>query len=212
MASRLQALISSQRSLLHDVSHELRSPLARLQAAIGLARQSPERLEASLERIEREAERLAELVGQVLTLSRLEAGAASSPLARQESVDLVDLVASVAADADFEARASGRQVSFAGEGEIMADVQGELLQRAIENVVRNAVRHTAPETTVEVAVTGQSGECALVSVADRGPGVPPAELDAIFEPFFRGTGSQAGPGFGLALPSPAGRSWLTGAR
>ena len=200
MVQQLQALTAAQRSLLHDVSHELRSPLARLQAAIGLARQSPQKLEASLDRIEIEAGRVDELVGQLLTLSRLEATVAGGPLEHAERIDLVDLVASVAADAHFEAQACGRAVAFTGEGDLVAEVRVELLHRAVENVVRNAVQHTAPGTTVEVSATrSPSGAELLVTVADRGPGVAEAELETIFEPFYRGAQGQPGRGFGLGL-------------
>lgn len=200
MAQRLQTLMDAQRSLLHDVSHELRSPLARLQAAIGLARQSPQKLESSLERIESEAERLDELVGQLLTLSRLGATVGDELLERPEQVDLVDVVGAIAADADFEARASGRRVAFPGEGELPARVRVELIHRAVENVVRNAVRHTADGTTVEVALaTHPTTGGVRVSVADRGPGVAEDELETIFEPFYRGKSGQPGRGFGLGL-------------
>jgi two-component system OmpR family sensor kinase len=200
MAQQLQSLITAQRSLLHDVSHELRSPLARLQAAVGLARQSPERLESSLERIEREAERLDELVGQLLTLSRLEARVAGDAGERWERIDLVDLVASIADDADFEARASGRRVVFAGEGELPVDARVELLHRAIENVVRNAVKYTGEGTAVEVSVAESPADTtAMVTVSDRGPGVGPEELEAIFQPFYRGGNGPPGPGSGLGL-------------
>jgi len=140
-----------------------------------------------------------ELVGQLLTLSRLEASAAGGPPERSERTDLVDLVASVAADADFEAQASGRAVAFTGEGEILADVRVELLHRAIENVVRNAVQHTAPGTTVEVSVGRPSAGEVLVTVADRGPGVAEPEIERIFEPFYRGAQGRPGRGFGLGL-------------
>jgi two-component system, OmpR family, sensor kinase len=200
MAQQLQTLTAAQRSLLHDVSHELRSPLARLQAAIGLARQNPRKLESSLDRIEREAERLDELVGQLLTLSRLEARAVGGPLDRLERTDVVDLVASIAADAAFEAEASGRAVVFTGDGEIPADVRVALLQRAVENVVRNAVKYTDEGSTVEVSVVAEpSGEALFICVADRGPGVAPAELERILEPFYRTADGQPGPGFGLGL-------------
>jgi two-component system OmpR family sensor kinase len=112
MAQRLQAQINSQQRLLHDVSHELRSPLARLHAAIGLARQNPEKLEMTLERIERESLRLDELVGELLTLSRLEAGTPGAP---PVTIDLMEMVASIADDAGFEAAASGRSVHFSGD-------------------------------------------------------------------------------------------------
>ena len=200
MAQRLQTLTTAQRALLHDVSHELRSPLARLQAAIGLARQNPQKLETSLDRIESEAARVDELVGQLLTLSRLEAMVDGEALERAERVDLIDLVASVADDAHFEAEASGRAVTFAGEGALVGEVRVDLLHRAVENVVRNAIQHTAPGTTVEVTAArdASSGDL-LVTVADRGPGVPEAELETIFEPFYRGTQGRPGRGFGLGL-------------
>ena len=200
MAQRLQTLIGAQRTLLHDVSHELRSPLARLQAAIGLARQSPHRTEASLERIEHEADRLDELVGQLLTLSRLEAGVTSDALSRTERTNLADLIASIVADADFEAQAGGRRVVFTGGDGIVANARVELLHRAIENVVRNAVKHTAEGTSVEVTLaTSGTGDAAAVTVSDQGPGVDERDLEAIFEPFFRGAGGRSGQGFGLGL-------------
>jgi two-component system OmpR family sensor kinase len=200
MAHRLQALIASQRTLLHDVSHELRSPLARLQAAIGLARQSPEKLGATLERIEAEATRLDELVGELLTLARLEAGieaGASEPL---QEIDLMDLVAAVASDTRFEAEAAGRRVVFAGEGEVLSDVRPALLHRAIENVARNAVKFTAEGSTVKInAAATLAGDAFHVTIADRGPGVPEAEMESIFEPFYRGADRHTVAGFGLGL-------------
>jgi len=200
MAHRLQQLITSQQSLLHDVSHELRSPLARLQAAIGLARQNPQRIEGSLERIEHEAQRVDELVEQLLTLSRLEASVHAGSRERVERTDLVDLVASIAEDAHFEAQASGRSVTFTSKGEAVANVRAELLHRAVENVVRNAVKYTQPGTTVDVVADVDTGDNALVvRVADRGPGVPDGELSSIFERFYRGADGTAGPGFGLGL-------------
>jgi len=196
MAQQLQKLVTAQRRLLHDVSHELRSPLARLQAAIGLVRQSPQKLDASLERIEREATRLSELVGEVLTLARLES---VNPAA--EPVELADVVASVAEDARFEAQAAGRDVSFHGVGGAIVRGRAELLHRAVENVVRNAVKYTAPGSTVDIAMRLEvNPPRAVVSVTDRGPGIAPEELGRIFEPFYRG-GSDAGgaQGFGLGL-------------
>ncbi|HOW74369.1 MAG TPA: ATP-binding protein [Candidatus Competibacteraceae bacterium] len=197
MTRQLQILVGSQRRLLHDVSHELRSPLARLQAAIGLARQQPEKRDASLDRIERESGRLDELVGELLTLSRLEAGMSGVP---DDDVDLVDLIAGIVDDARFEAEASRRQVQFSGEGEATVKVRAELLHRAFENVIRNAVKYTHEGTTVEVRVERRTAPGRLiVTVADRGPGVPESDLSAIFEPFFRSGSSAATPGFGLGL-------------
>ena len=197
MAGQLQILLGSQRRLLHDVSHELRSPLARLQAAIGLARQQPEKLDASLDRIERESGRLDELVGELLTLSRLEAGMSG---AVDEEVDLVELVASIADDARFEAEAHGRQVEFSGAGEALVKVRAELLHRAFENVIRNAVKYTGEGTAVEVRVERRAApDRLIVTVDDRGPGVPESDLEAVFEPFFRSGSGAKTAGFGLGL-------------
>jgi len=197
MTRHLQQLITSQQRLLHDVSHELRSPLARLQAAIGLARQNRERSEAMLERIEREAVRLDELVGELLTLARLEAGNSLGPL---ETVDLVDLVAAIVDDARFEAHASGREVVFSGHGSAPATVRAELLYRAFENVIRNAVKYTREGSEVQVQADpgGEHGPFSL-RVADRGPGVADSELETIFEPFHRAAGGAPAQGYGLGL-------------
>lgn len=197
MADRLRALMDAQRRLLHDVSHELRSPLARLQAAIGLARQDPAKMEATLERIERESVRLDDLVGELLTLSRLEAGTEG---ARRETVDLVELAEAIAEDARFEAQAARRELRFQGEGQAMAEVNGELLSRAFENVIRNGVKYTRDDSVVEVtAKLDEDGGHFHLLVMDRGPGVPEQDLDAIFEPFYRGRNGQSASGYGLGL-------------
>ncbi len=195
MAQQVQALISSQRRLLHDVSHELRSPLARLQAAIGLVRQDPACLEVTLGRIEREAVRLDELVGQLLTLARLDSGRSDVPC---ECVDLIDLASAIADDARFEAQALGREVSFEGQGDAEAMVWGELVQRAFENVIRNAVKYTVDGSCVEVRAV-REGESFVLCVEDRGPGVPVADLEAMFDPFYRGGNARGAGGFGLGL-------------
>lgn len=200
MASHLFALMDGQRRLLHDVSHELRSPLARLQAAIGLARQQPEKLEAFLARIEREGVRMDKLVGELLTLSRLEAGVTGS---MEEEINLEELIAGVVNDARFEAEARGRTVALSGGGESVVKGNAELLHRAIENVIRNAVKHTPDggSVTVDVQLDAQ-GRNLHVSIADQGPGIPKGDLSEIFEPFFRGnemTNSTDGHGLGLAI-------------
>lgn len=197
MASHLNTLIDGQRRLLHDVSHELRSPLARLQAAIGLARQQPEKLESSLERIERESVRMDKLVGELLTLSRLEAGVMG---AMEEDVNLGELVSDVVADARFEAETSGRMVEFSGCSEMFVKGNAELLHRAIENVVRNALRYTPYGGKVVVGVLRDAnGNNLKLAVLDQGPGVPENELGSIFEPFFRGNGTKSTNGHGLGL-------------
>jgi two-component system, OmpR family, sensor kinase len=201
MAQRLEVLIASQRRLLHDVSHELRSPLARLQVAIGLARQNPQKLESTLDRVERESVRLDALVGELLTLSRLEAGTADRI---SERIDLTDLIAAIAEDARFEAQACGRDVSFDAGPPVHVHAHAESLHRAFENVVRNAVKFTAPESTVEIRLAHSQGGI-TATVCDRGPGVAAHELDKIFEPFYRGANqrSTSGTGLGLAIAQRA---------
>ncbi len=194
MAQQLQKLVGAQRRLLHDVSHELRSPLARLQAAIGLVRQSPQKLDASLDRIEREVARLDELVGEVLTLARLETGAAGSAA---QTLDFAELVADIAEDARFEAEAAKRRLSLRSETPVAVRGSAELLHRAVENVVRNAVKYTAEGSSVEVELSARGGRALLV-VADRGPGIAPEELERVFEPFYRAP-SDTAKGFGLGL-------------
>jgi two-component system OmpR family sensor kinase len=194
MAQHLQSLVSAQRRLLHDVSHELRSPLARLQAAVGLARQDPAKMEPTLERIERETNRLDAMVGEILTLARLESRT-SNPT--KEPVDFAHLVASIAEDARFEAEASGRRVALDISGDARVTGDPALLYRAVENVVRNAVKFTAPNTVVDVLLK-TTNDRALVSVTDRGPGIPPDELPNVFEAFYRAAGTDAS-GFGLGL-------------
>ncbi|MFP4610249.1 MAG: ATP-binding protein [Thiohalophilus sp.] len=205
MAAQLQALVSAQQRLLHDVSHELRSPLARLQVAIGLGQQQPDKLATMLERIERETGRLDELVGELLTLSRLEAHVDSE---HDERVDVPALLETVVEDARFEAEASGRGVALAIDAEASLIGKPELLRRAFENVIRNAVRYTAPQTRVTVSVeAGAGGTETVIRVCDRGPGVAPADLATIFEPFVRtgegATGGRDGYGLGLAIAKRA---------
>ena len=197
MAQQLEKLVGAQRRLLHDVSHELRSPLARLQAAIGLARQDPARLDASLERIEREVTRLDTLVGEVLTLARLEGGTGAGTT---ETVDLADLVANIASDARFEAEASGRGLELRSAERVAVRGRAELLHRALENVVRNAVKYTREGTRVEVDLATAAGPPrARLCVRDHGPGVPDEALERIFEPFYRAPGDPSANGFGLGL-------------
>jgi len=198
MVEQLQALLSAQRRLLHHVSHELRSPLARLQMAVGLLHRSPQGLSQSLQRIEREVDRLDQLVGEVLTLARLESGA---PQGERRAVDVVALLASVAQDAQFEARQIGCDLSFRSEEpSVVIPAHGELLQRAFENVIRNAVKHTKAGTCVDVNVRRHRATGDLhVDVADAGPGLPPEALEHIFQPFVRIETNRVSHGFGLGL-------------
>ena len=210
MAAQLQQLTHSRQQLLHDVSHELRSPLARMQAAIGLSRQDPLQAALLLERIERESGRLDELIEQLLTLHRLEAGAESWPL---ETMDLLDLLRAVADDADFEARAQSCQVQLHAEGTFVSKVHGELLYRAFENVVRNAVKYTAPGTSVDITVEVKArADQLVVRVSDRGPGVAEESRERMFEPFVRLEGSESVRGAGLGLAIAQRAVEMTGGR
>ncbi len=194
MSSRLRQLIDAQTRLLHDVSHELRSPLARLHAAIGLARQAPERFEETMQRLEREGERMNQLVSQLLTLSRLEAGVGSP----QEDVELDELLDELIEDARFEASLRQITVVFHEVPGLHVRVNPELLHRAIENVVRNALRHTPAGSTIDIVVKQLNNTHCQISVVDQGPGIPEVELGLIFEPFRRTT-NAAGGGYGLGL-------------
>ncbi|MGD8796504.1 MAG: ATP-binding protein, partial [Thiohalophilus sp.] len=177
----------------------------RLQVAVGLGRQQPEKLVDMLERIERETARLDELVGQLLTLSRLEARVDNE---HEESIDLAALLNEVVEDARFEAEASEREVSLAIDGEPVITGKPELLRRAFENVIRNAVRYTRPQTrvTIEAEADRDSGKF-VIRVCDQGPGVDSAELGQIFEPFVRvgesTGGGRGGYGLGLAIAKRA---------
>ncbi|QOY92346.1 HAMP domain-containing protein [Massilia sp. UMI-21] len=208
MSAQLRALMDGQRRLLHDVSHELRSPLARLQAAVGLAHQQPEKIGSSLDRIERESIRMDKLVGELLTLSRLEA---ARPLGRREQLDLSELADEIAADARFEAGpaagpAAGPEagpdaprISVEAPGAIYVQGDPDLLWSALENVVRNAVRHGGSGGAVRIVLHADA-EWAHVDVLDRGPGIAPADLGAVFQPFYRANaGNVDGQGLGLAI-------------
>lgn len=197
MVAQLQQLTQSRQILLHDISHEMRSPLARMQAAIGLLRQDSEQIPGMVDRIERESQRMDALVEELLTLHRMESAPQTWGL---DTIDVLDILHAVAEDADFEARASSREVRVRVDGEFVASVRGELLHRAFENVIRNAVKYTAPGTAVDVeARFGADGRELLVTVADRGPGVPEESLVIMFEPFTRLEGSAAVRGVGLGL-------------
>lgn len=196
MAERLQQLVESQRRLLHDVSHELRSPLARLQAAADLLQQQPERAQEFIERMQRDTGRIDTLVGELLTLARLDAGTTDG---LDDVVDLAEILADVADDASFEAAAKACSIATDADEQLMTRGNRELLHRAVENVVRNAVQYTAANTSIEISAHATEGRL-MVSVADRGPGVPEGDLESIFEPFFRsGARSPSGYGLGLAI-------------
>jgi signal transduction histidine kinase len=195
-AARLQEFQDAQRRLFHDVSHELRSPLSRLQAAVGVLRQSPAKIDAMLDRMDREVERLDVLVGEVLTLARLTAGS-NLPL-KTQAVDVVDLLNEVLSDAAFEAQARGVSITTDIDGAFLAPVDGELVYRALENVIRNAVKYTAEGSRVTVSIE-IAANLLTVRISDEGPGVGRDELERIFQPFSRGSDTVLVGGYGLGL-------------
>jgi two-component system sensor histidine kinase CpxA len=201
MAERIEALITGQRRLLGDVSHELRSPLSRLIVALGLVKQGPaEEAAENLERIGLEARRLDTLIGQLLTLTRIDSGVDRGSPAR---FDLTSLVQEVANDGDFEARARNRNVAIQQADACTIDGFEELLRSAVENVVRNAIRHTAEGTAVEISLQAGLSRI-LLRVRDYGPGLPENMLSEIFLPFRRvANGNSDGAGLGLAIAERA---------
>jgi len=208
MAEQIESLISSQKRLLRDISHELRSPLARLNIALELARrQSGKEAEKSFDRIERESERLNELISQLRTLTLLES---SAEIMDKKTFDLSVLVKAISEDADFEAASSGRSVKAELSDNIHVEGSEELLHQAIENVVRNAVRYTDEGTEVTVSLKQvhlHETEFAVITVRDRGQGVPEEALANLFSPFYRVAESRdrqsGGMGIGLAITDRA---------
>lgn len=203
MAERLESMVKAQQRLLGDISHELRSPLARLGVALGLARQrSGAEANGALDRIERESDNLNEMISQLLELTRLESGTDGR---KRTTVDLASLVRDVAEDADYEARSVNRSVQVVWTERCTISGIEDLLRSAVENVVRNAVRFTPEGTAVEVALQRQNGggeNFAVICVRDRGKGVPEESLEKIFRPFYRAEDArdrQSGGGTGLGL-------------
>ena len=203
MASRIERFVEAQKCLLSDVAHELRCPLARLSVALGLARRKsgPETTE-SLDRIERETERLNGLIGQLLSLARLE----SATEFRRARFDFFLLMEEVVADGDLEARARGCRVELTGDGPCWIDGSVELLRSALENIVRNATRYSPPGQPIEAMIDADGPDrrnSIRVIIRDHGPGVPEDALGRLFEPFFRVAPRSAHPtdgaGLGLAI-------------
>ena len=197
MTERLETSIDSQKQLLRDVSHELRSPLARIQVAASLWARHCNHPE-SHERIDEEICRLDSLIDKLLSLSRLQSG---SKL-QCEQLDLVQLAQQRVEDANFEFAATGRSVTLSAPPSLELFADPSLIGSAIENIVRNALRHS-PVTGVVNVVLERSGGSAIIRVVDQGPGVSVEHLDRIFEPFFRADEARASGsgehGVGLAL-------------
>lgn len=195
MADRIETLLTSERRLLMDVSHELRSPLARLGVAVELARAGNAQ---SLDRIQKEADRLNALVGELLLVTRSEGDPARRKL---EPVRLDVLLGALVEDCSIEAASKGCRITAAELPAVTIDGDEELLRRAFENVIRNAIRYAPPDTAVEVRA--EQGERLRVSVRDSGPGVPGEALPRLFDPFYRvgedRSRNSGGVGLGLSI-------------
>lgn len=198
MADRIQMLVDAERRLLLDISHELRSPLARLRVAVELARSGQNR-EAHLDRIDKEAERLNSLVGGLLQVTRAEGDPESW---RREPVRLDRLLEELVDDSALEARARGSEVRLVSAQPATIEGDAELLRRAIENVIRNAIRHAPEGSAVEASLEAANGR-AVVRIRDYGPGVPDESLPRIFDAFYRvetdRDRASGGAGLGLSI-------------
>ena len=202
MADNLAGHVQAREHLLRDVSHELRSPLARMRLALELARRRDASLQAQFDRIDQECSQLDALVGQLLQLARLTDGPSDMP----QPLELADIIGAVVADARFEAAGAARHVAWqAGTAPLPVLGVPRLLRSALDNVLRNALRHTPPGSTVRVAAWAD-GAAVLVEISDQGSGVAEADLALLFEPFFRAglalapaAGSVDGAGLGLAI-------------
>ena len=196
MAARIETLLQAERRLLQDVSHELRSPLARLGFAIELARTAPDKISA-LNRAGKEVDRLGALVSELLELTRVEGDSLSQTV---EELPLDDLLEEIVSDCELEAEIAGCRLKLQVDQSVIVRGDRELLRRAVENVIRNAVRHAPIGTVVDVEL-GTQGELATILVRDRGTGVPEIHLADIFKPFFRveSDRDRASGGVGLGL-------------
>jgi two-component system sensor histidine kinase CpxA len=210
MAEQLERLVGAQKILVRDVSHELRSPLARLSVALELAREeAPASMQEHLQRIDREAGRLNLLIGQLLRLSSIESTNASSHLDR---FTLHALVEELLPDAEYEAQQRCCKIRVLEHSDCMVQGNQELIYRAIENIVRNAIRYTRPDTVVELKIRCEERaglRNVTLDVADSGPGIPETELENVFRPFYRVDAARqqdtGGFGVGLAIADRAVR-------
>ena len=204
MAERIESLVTSQQRLNRDISHELRSPLARLNVALEIAKQKSNPESALvLDRIETESNRLNEMISRLLILAKLETG---SNVIEPVRIDLAELVRDIADDADFEAKAKGKFVEVSSVDSCPVMGSENLLRSAVENVLRNAVRYTAERTVVDVSLKSNNGH-AVLQISDHGGGVPDDELANLFRPFYRvGEARErktGGIGLGLAIAERA---------
>jgi two-component system, OmpR family, sensor kinase len=199
MADQLRANRSATTQLLRDISHELRSPLARMRVALGLARQPPADFTRQLDRLEKEIERLDSMISQLLKLARLQG---TDAMMKRELFELDEVIEEVMRDANFEGAMKNCQVDSNGSSGVVVLGNRELLRSAIENVLRNAVRYSPKDTPVTMSIA-RLGSGLEILIRDKGPGVPCGDLQHIFEPFYRVAESRdrdsGGEGIGLAI-------------
>jgi two-component system sensor histidine kinase CpxA len=199
MASRIEELISRQRQLIADISHELRSPLARLNVALDLGR-GRKGNDPAFEQMQEDIRLVDEMIGRLLTIAKLDISASQVPMT---DVDLAELLSQISRNAEFESREPNGGIRLTSTGQCIVLGSAELLHSAIENVVRNAIRYTESGTLVEVHLDCEGEESVRLTVRDYGPGVPEAELKNIFQPFYRVAGARdrqsGGAGLGLAI-------------
>jgi len=201
MGEKVDSLLTSHKQLLRDISHELRSPLARLQVALELARGKQVSDSEELDRIETEAGRINDLIEEVLTLARFDQGAVAI---QKEPLRLDMLLQQLSQDLDFEASSQDCEIHLACEQMLTVNADGRWMERAIENIARNAIRHAPSGSSIDISL-GQESEYAVISIHDRGPGVEEDKLPHLFEPFYRASEGRerqsGGYGLGLAIAS-----------
>lgn len=202
MAQQLESMIKGQQKLLGDISHELRSPLARLQVAVEiLAKKSETKDQSMIDRINIEISRLNQLIGQILELNRNGSGTRTS-----EPTDLQELMIKVCADAQFEASARNITISRKLNGSLIIQADRQLIEQAVENIIRNAIKYSPENSEIRVDLT-KSEEKAVIKVSDQGPGIAQQHLERIFEPFYRCDDDRdrktGGVGLGLAIAQKA---------
>jgi signal transduction histidine kinase len=202
MAERIQTLFLSEQRLLADVSHELRSPLARLHFSIKLARTAADR-DVALDRVKRDVDRLSTLVTSLVEMARAEGGPASYGL---EDVNVNDLLAETIRDCSVEIEARGGRIDLSSQPGVKVVGNPELLRRAVENVLRNAIRHSPQNSVIDVDL-GLRRQTVTIAIRDYGPGIPEEFLERIFDSFFRTQEARdsdsGGVGLGLSIAKRA---------
>lgn len=197
MSSQLQQLISAQKTLLHDVSHEMRSPLARMQAIIGLIDQKPEQRPELLEKLHRESQRIDSLLAELLTMARLDGGLLTLD---QQVISIEELLFTLVEDASIEAEVA--KINIATDFNNLSDVhiagEAELLYRALDNLLRNALKFTPPNGKITIRTT-TTEQHLLIEIEDSGNGISEADLPLVTNPFFRSQNAKPINGYGLGL-------------